>query len=126
MNVQWAHVIRDVSGLTGQAIVGPSCGGERDPYKLAELSDAHIQARKEEIARSLEGTWREDVLFELQQAVDSYHFAQRRFANVTPNGKLIWPAWKAVFWRNWICLRGPSHCSPRPGKPANRAARPWT
>jgi hypothetical protein len=30
------------------------------------------------VARSLEGNWREDVLFELQQAVDSYHFAHRQ------------------------------------------------
>jgi transposase len=71
----WANVISDISGLTGQAIVGAILQGERDPYKLAELSDPHIQASKEEIARSLEGTWREDVLFELQQAVDSYQFA---------------------------------------------------
>ncbi len=75
MNVQLANVISDVSGLTGQAIVGAILRGERDPYKLAELSDPHIQASQEEIARSLEGTWREDVLFELQQAVDSYQFA---------------------------------------------------
>jgi hypothetical protein len=26
----------------------------------------------------LEGNWRADVLFELQQAVDSYHFAHRQ------------------------------------------------
>ena len=78
MNVQLANVISDVSGLTGQAIVGAILQGQRDPYKLAELSDPHIRASKEEIARSLEGTWREDVLFELQQAVDSYHFAHRQ------------------------------------------------
>ena len=65
MHVQWANVIRDVSGLTGQAIVGAILQGARDPYKLAALSDPHIQASKEEIARSLEGTWREDVRFEL-------------------------------------------------------------
>jgi len=78
MNVQLANVISDVSGLTGQAIVGAILQGQRDPYKLAELSDPHIRASKEEIARSLEGTWREDVLFELQQAVGSYHFAHRQ------------------------------------------------
>jgi transposase len=78
MNVQLANVISDVSGLTGQAIVGAILRGERDPHKLAALSDPHIQASQEEIARSLEGTWREDVLFELQQAVDSYQFAHRQ------------------------------------------------
>ena len=65
MNVQLAAVISDISGLTGQAIVGAILQGERDPYKLAALSDPHIQASPEEIARRLEGIWREDVLFEL-------------------------------------------------------------
>lgn len=78
MNVQLANTISDISGVTGQAIIHAILQGERDPYVLADLSDPHVQASREEIARSLEGTWREDVLFELQQAVDSYQFAQRQ------------------------------------------------
>lgn len=78
MNVQLANAISDISGVTGQAIIHAILRGERDPYVLADLSDPHIQASREEIARTLEGTWREDVLFELQQAVDSYQFAQRQ------------------------------------------------
>jgi transposase len=76
MNIQLANAISDISGLTGQTIIAAILKGERDPYTLAELSDPHIQAGREEIARSLEGNWREDVLFELRQAVDGYHFAQ--------------------------------------------------
>src|SRR6202167_2144973 len=75
MNVQLANVISDVSGVSGQAIITAVLKGERDPYKLADLAHSRIQASREEIARSLEGNWRADVLFELQQAVDSYHFA---------------------------------------------------
>jgi transposase len=52
--------------------------GERDPYKRADLTDYRVKASREEVARSLEGNWRADVLFELQQAVDSYHFAHRQ------------------------------------------------
>jgi transposase len=78
MNVQLANTISDISGVTGQAIIHAILQGQRDPYVLADLSDPHIQASREEVARSLEGTWREDVLFELQQAVDSYQFAQRQ------------------------------------------------
>ncbi len=54
MNVQLANVISDVSGLTGQAIIRAMVAGERDPRKLAELSDPRIHASKEEIAKSLE------------------------------------------------------------------------
>lgn len=78
MNVQLANTISDLSGVTGQAIIGAILAGERDPHRLAELSDPHIQASREEIAHSLEGNWREDILFELQQAVDSYRFTHRQ------------------------------------------------
>jgi transposase len=80
MNVQLANVISDISGLTGQAIVRAILKGERDPYKLAEMKDYRIRASKEEIARSLEGNWQEDVLFELQQAVDRYDFCHQQIA----------------------------------------------
>lgn len=80
MNVQLANAISDVSGVTGQAIIRAILKGERDPYQLAELRHYRIQASKEEIARSLEGHWQEDVLFELQQAVDQYDFCQQKIA----------------------------------------------
>jgi hypothetical protein len=38
------------------------------------------------VARRLEGNWQEDVLVELQQAVDSYHFAHRQMQEC--DGKL--------------------------------------
>jgi transposase len=78
MNIQLANVISDITGVSGQAIIAAILRGERDPYKLADLKHERVQASREEVARSLEGNWREDVLFELQQAVDSYHFAHRQ------------------------------------------------
>jgi transposase len=80
MNVQLANAISDVSGVTGMAIIRAIVGGERDPWKLAKLRDRRIQASEEEIARSLEGNWREDVLFELAQVLDGYDFQQRQIA----------------------------------------------
>jgi hypothetical protein len=76
MNVQLANTISDISGESGQAIIRALLKGERDPYKLAKLKDYRVRASEEEIARSLEGTWQEEVLFELQQAVDGYDFCQ--------------------------------------------------
>jgi transposase len=80
MNVQLANVISDVSGLTGQAIIRSIVAGERDPRTLAKLSDPRIQASQEEIAKSLEGSWRPELLFVLQQEVDMYDVYQRRIA----------------------------------------------
>jgi transposase len=78
MNVQLANAISDLSGASGQAIIGAILEGERDPYKLAELRDRRIKASKEEVARSLEGNWQADQLFALRQAVDEYAFRQKQ------------------------------------------------
>ena len=78
MNVQLANTISDVSGVTGQAIIRAILAGERDPYQLAKLKDYRVRASEEEIARSLEGNWQEETLFELQQAVERYDFCQHQ------------------------------------------------
>jgi transposase len=78
MNVQLSNTISDITGVTGQAILRAILRGERDAHRLAELRDARIQATPEEVARSLEGNWREDMLFELRQAVDAYDFVQKQ------------------------------------------------
>ena len=80
MNVQLHNAISDLSGVTGQAIVRAILAGERDPFRLAKLRDPRVQASEEEIAHSLEGHWREEVLFELQQAVEAYDFHQKQIA----------------------------------------------
>jgi len=76
MNVQLANVISDLSGVTGMAILRAIVGGERNPQRLAELKNERIQASREEIARSLEGDWREELLFVVEQSLqmyDTYH-----------------------------------------------------
>jgi transposase len=80
MNVQLSNAISDISGATGQAIIRAIVNGERDPRKLAKFRDRRIQATEEEIARSLEGNWRDDMLFELKQAVDAYDFIQKQIS----------------------------------------------
>jgi transposase len=42
MNVQLHHVISDLAGTTGLAIVDAILAGERDPSKLAKLRDWRI------------------------------------------------------------------------------------
>ena len=64
--------------MSGQAIITEILKGERDPWKLADLKHELVRASREEVARSLEGNWRADLLFELRQAVDSYHFAHQQ------------------------------------------------
>ena len=78
MNVQLHNVLSDISGVSGQAIIRALLKGERNARVLAKLRDRRCEASEEEIMQSLQGNWKEDVLFELQQAVDAYDFYQRQ------------------------------------------------
>jgi transposase len=80
MNVQLANTISDLSGVTGQAILRAIVAGTRDPWALAKLRDPRIAASEAEIAHSLQGHWREDVLFELRQTLEAYDFYQQQLA----------------------------------------------
>ena len=74
MNVQLANVISDVVGETGQKILRAIVAGERDGQVLAAMKDARIRASHAEIAKSLQGNWRTEHLFSLQQALAMFDF----------------------------------------------------
>lgn len=78
MNVQLANAINDITGKSGLAILRAIVAGERNPQELAKLCDQRIHASQEEVAHSLQGNWREDVLFELQQVLQTYDFQQQK------------------------------------------------
>jgi transposase len=80
MNLQLANVLSDLSGVTGQAIIKAILAGERDPHKLAAFRNWRVKATQEQIARSLEGNWQEDLLFVLKQEQDGYEFCQQQMA----------------------------------------------
>ena len=80
MNVKLQHVIRDITGKTGMDIIEAIVGGERDPRKLAALRDPRTRANEEIIARSLQGYWREEHIFELTQALELYRTYQDKIA----------------------------------------------
>ena len=72
MNVKLQQVIRDII----EAIVR----GERNPRRLARLRDPRTKADEKTIARSLQGHWRQEHIFELTQALELYRFYQAKIA----------------------------------------------
>ena len=72
MNVQFQHVISDITGLTGLAILDAIVGGERNPEALARLRDPRIKASEETIRKSLEGNWRAEHILALKQRLSLY------------------------------------------------------
>jgi hypothetical protein len=55
-------------------------GRRAGPEKLAALTDPRVQASRAEVAKSLEGNWRPELLFVLKQEVDMYDTYQKRMA----------------------------------------------
>src|SRR6204780_2957029 len=80
MNVQIHHVISDITGLTGLAIVDAILGGQRDPTELAKLRDPRIKASAETVRKSLQGNWRAEHLFTLKQSRQMYQNYQEQIA----------------------------------------------
>jgi transposase len=74
MNIQLGQAISDVVGVTGQKIVRAIVAGVRDPLELAAYRDRRVKASEEEIAASLQGTWRAEHLFALKQALATFDF----------------------------------------------------
>ena len=72
-----AHVISDITGLTGLAILDAILGGERDPFTLAGLRHDRIKASEEVIAKSLVGDYRSEHLFTLRQSLRAYRSYQQ-------------------------------------------------
>jgi transposase len=74
MNIQLTNVLADVVGETGQKILRAIVAGERDGHALGAMKNVRVRASVDEIARSLQGTWRAEHLFALKQALGAFDF----------------------------------------------------
>jgi transposase len=80
MNIKLNRVIRDITGVTGMAIIGAILDGERNAKKLAQLRNSRCKNDAATIAKSLHGNWRQEHLFALEQSVDLFNFYQKQIA----------------------------------------------
>jgi len=78
MNVRVHRAVSDIDGVTGMAILRAIAGGERDAQKLAKFRNARCSKTEQEIAEQLNGHWREDHVFSLQQGLKMYDAVQER------------------------------------------------
>jgi transposase len=68
MNIQLTNVISDISGETGLRIIDAILTGERDPKQLLGLKDRRIKATDQELMAALQGHWKAEQLFILEQS----------------------------------------------------------
>lgn len=84
MNLKLDNVFSDILGKSGQAIIKAILNGERDPKVLSALADSRCKTSKEEIEKSLQATWDEEHLFEMEQSDSLYQFYHNSSRNVMP------------------------------------------
>lgn len=81
MNIKLHDVISSLSGVSGLAVVRAILSGERDPHRLLMLCDTQIQRNKaERVKEALRGTWADEHLFALKQALQSWEHYQGQIA----------------------------------------------
>jgi transposase len=74
MNIQLDTVLSDLTGSTGMAILRAIVQGERDPVVLARFRHPHCKNSEDVIAKSLQGHYQQEYLFQLKQALDLYEY----------------------------------------------------
>ena len=80
MNLQIHHVLSDITGLSGMAIVAAIVDGERDPVRLAALCQRGVRSDQQTVIKSLVGNYRPEHLFTLKQSLIAYRHYQQLMA----------------------------------------------
>ena len=80
MNLQLHHVLSDITGATGMAILRAIVAGTHDPTELARLRDIRCKASIETVEAALTGNYRSEHLFTLRQALELYDTYQAKIA----------------------------------------------
>jgi transposase len=81
MNIKLHDAISNLAGASGMAVMRAIVAGERDPSALLALCDVQIRRAKAELVKeTLRGTWRDEHIFALEQALQSWDHYQRLIA----------------------------------------------
>ena len=72
MNIKFHTVIDDITGKTGTAVIEAIIAGERNAANFLPFIDRRVKASPETIQKSLQGNWRDEHLFTLEQNYELY------------------------------------------------------
>ena len=81
MNLNLQHVLSDITGVTGLAIVRDILAGVRDPARLAAHRHGGCKASQAEIIAALTGHYRAEHLFALRQNFEAFEFYLRQITD---------------------------------------------
>jgi transposase len=80
MNLHLHHVLADITGQSGLAILDAILAGERNPRTLAGLVDRRVKQSQDQIEGALTGDYRAEALFVVDQALQTYRQLQQQVA----------------------------------------------
>lgn len=80
MNLKLTNVLSDITGVTGMKIIRAIVAGEHDPEVLASYRNRQCKHTETQIAKSLEGYYKREHLFELKQALELYDIYDQKLA----------------------------------------------
>ena len=89
MNLHLHHVIDDIVGVTGLAIIEAILAGERNLKRLADLRNCRIQCSESTMMKALEGDYRREHLFVLKQSLNSWKLIQQQIADCDAELELL-------------------------------------
>lgn len=78
MNLHLHVALSDITGVSGMAILRAIVEGERDPVRLAQLTQPGVKRSREEIAQALSGHYTEEHLFVLRQSLELFDVYQSK------------------------------------------------
>ena len=71
-------MLSDMSGMSGLRMLHAIVEGERDLQALAGLCDWRIKATKAEVVSSLQGNWRDELIFVVEENLAMYGEYQQK------------------------------------------------
>ena len=93
MNIKLHDVIASLAGMSGLAVVRAIIAGERSPDALLARCDQQIRrAKAEQVKEALRGTWEDEHIFALRQAVQSWDHYQQQIAECDRQIQGVLPA----------------------------------
>lgn len=83
MNCRLEIAVSAINGVSGMRIIEAILAGERDPKRLAAMSEPGVKMKKDEIEAALEGSFKPAQLEALAEWLTHYKFYQERLAAIS-------------------------------------------
>jgi transposase len=122
MNIKFHTLLADVTGKTSTAFIEAILNGERNASNFLPLIDGRIKAKKEDILKSLEGTWRTEHLFTLRQSYEMHKMFQQHIIQCDNEIETLLQQYEAKANEGIITEKSPTCSKPAQKKKKQKGA----